>query len=92
MIDVDEMVCDLEQAADYENTEIGEMWRTLCDMWHIRDYGLTSTFMLDLENEIKTQHSNFTDNYKWIECTSSYCTHCGRGSDRTHKELVWCGD
>jgi hypothetical protein len=88
-MDMDEIIAELEEAAQYEGTECSEYWAGLCHMWRIVPYGASDIFIQQVEEEIQRTYDWMKENFTWVECKGNVCSHCGRGSDKVYKELVW---
>jgi hypothetical protein len=87
-IDYDKLIKDLEEACQYENTELGEWWGMLCEMWSFSCHLPSDEFITALEKEIAEQHEWLKNNFTWVEHNEPPCEKCGRGG-KIYRELVF---
>jgi hypothetical protein len=86
-MDMDQIVRELDEAAQYEGTETGEGWGALCHVWRFASY-ISEQFQDAVEKELREQHKWMTENFTWVGIQSTVCEKCGHHTYAT-KELVW---
>lgn len=78
--EITQMLDELEVAAQYEGTELGEYWAALVHIGrHI--YSASDQFREAFEQELVGQYNWFKENFEFVTVTESYT--------RDVKELVW---
>ena len=65
-VSIEEMCKELEEASDYEGTELGEMWCNLVRLWNNNCY-LGEPFKKTLEAYIKYEYMGLKENFEWVE-------------------------
>ena len=78
-----QMINELESAADLEGTEVGEYWSDLVSLQYKTD-GMSPEFKYAWENEIKTNWIMLKNEYKIVE-------HEYTPTPRTAKRLEYIG-
>ena len=58
----------LEEIAQYEGTELGELWLILCKLYSYKDY-ISENFKEHLKNEINMQYNDCKENFILTEHT-----------------------
>lgn len=89
-IDMDQIINELEEAAEYEGTECSQTWISLCDLWRHQD-ALSYNFIHALEEEIRHQYKWFKNNFTWVKHSAIQCDKCGT-SFSAYKDLVYHGE
>jgi len=69
-MDIDFTLSELDEAAEYEHTEIGEVWSLLVKLHEYENY-LSEKFTRMLEREIESQYKDFKKYYELEENTTT---------------------
>lgn len=75
-----EMLDVLEEASQYENTEIGEYWTSLVRMGRVICHSFND-FKSHFDTELKANYDWFKENFRYEDKTYK--------TTRTVRELVW---
>jgi hypothetical protein len=69
--DIQDMIYELEEAADLDGTELGEMWDKLCTIQYVIGYGLSDNFERVWIEEIREQYKDLKERFEIIETTQT---------------------
>lgn len=58
---------ELTEAANWEGTEVGDMWNTICSLYEFSQGYFSDKFERALKAEIIHQYEEFKTNYEFIE-------------------------
>lgn len=69
IVEVEEMVADLEEAASLERSEVGEWWSALVAMDRVIEYGATERFRKAWVAEVKAEYKRLKRDFRIEEST-----------------------
>lgn len=70
MTNIEDMLDELEGAAFYEGTEIGEYWEVLANLYSFR-CSFSKEFEVAYAKELEREYRHFKKNFKFVEDVAS---------------------
>ena len=69
---IEDMCRELQEAAQYEGTELGEAWYNLAELWmSYREYVGGFDFEKSLEAAIRREHKCLKENFRYVEAAEA---------------------
>lgn len=69
VVEVEDMIADLEEAASLERSEVGEWWAALVAIDRVISYGATERFRKAWVAEVKAEHKRLKRDFRIEEST-----------------------